>query len=139
MNLIVDIPEFMSLTVQWYHFVDCSPRIPRQWGRDWHQPCHRGGHWENTGFLREPFTEGIVCCSTNTVVFAFHNLQTFSKVFFFPKKGKPWKIDLILIWILYKIVLGEYIWLMLPLLLFRKLLWNLTNYEISRVKSKLLP
>lgn len=86
MNLILDVPEFMSMTVQWCHFVDCSPRIPRQWGRDWHQPCHRGGHWENTGFLREPFTEGTVCGSTNTVVFAFHNLQTFSKVFFFQRK-----------------------------------------------------
>lgn len=36
MNLILDVPEFMSMTVQWCHFVDCGPRIPRQWGGNWH-------------------------------------------------------------------------------------------------------
>ena len=40
--------------------IDCSPGIPRQWGRNRHKPCDRGGHWEDISLIRKPSTEGIL-------------------------------------------------------------------------------
>lgn len=62
--------------------IDCSPGIPRQWGRNRHKPCDRGGHWEDISLIRKPSTEGIlhdiiIWCITSLLLAVFLNVFLF--------------------------------------------------------------